>query len=344
MSDPGSPIIDFYPTNFELDLNGKKNDWEAIVKIPFIDEKRLLDALNAREAQLSQEERERNAHGLALSFKRDESLSYEFSSRFSGIFPPISQCKCRKEIFKLPLIKNGLVYGLIPGAKVGNNMLPGFPSMKTLPHIGTLGFHGVSPFKVESKNQSIVITLTNSEEIVDVKSLARQKIGMNIFVGWPFLTEAKLTSIMDQNSTYCLDNNGKLLITPHSQKSESHFFKSSESLESYYSKRYGVITGQVDVLFSCRLLKGLNLQDDSSLRKSFRDETVDFPMQVVIYDRKYEDIRYREQEPPPLNEAFPLNSKVFFLGGLNYGYLAEISGYSKDGVNIKVLVMFLSNK
>lgn len=46
MTDPGSPIIDFYPTNYELDLNGKKNDWEAIVKIPFIDENRLLEALN----------------------------------------------------------------------------------------------------------------------------------------------------------------------------------------------------------------------------------------------------------------------------------------------------------
>ena len=46
MFDPGSPIIDFYPTGFELDLNGKKNDWEAVVKIPFIDEKRLLEALN----------------------------------------------------------------------------------------------------------------------------------------------------------------------------------------------------------------------------------------------------------------------------------------------------------
>lgn len=40
---PESPIIDFYPEDFEVDLNGKSNDWEAIVLIPFIDEKRLID-------------------------------------------------------------------------------------------------------------------------------------------------------------------------------------------------------------------------------------------------------------------------------------------------------------
>ncbi len=52
MTDPNSPIIDFYPSNFEADLNGKKQDWEAVVKIPFIDEKRLLEALDKREVYL----------------------------------------------------------------------------------------------------------------------------------------------------------------------------------------------------------------------------------------------------------------------------------------------------
>jgi 5'-3' exoribonuclease 1 len=45
MNDVNSPILDFYPLEFEQDLNGKKQEWEAVVKIPFIDEKRLLKAM-----------------------------------------------------------------------------------------------------------------------------------------------------------------------------------------------------------------------------------------------------------------------------------------------------------
>ena len=45
MTEETSPIFDFYPRDFELDMNGKKQDWEAVVKIPFIDQQRLLKAM-----------------------------------------------------------------------------------------------------------------------------------------------------------------------------------------------------------------------------------------------------------------------------------------------------------
>jgi 5'-3' exoribonuclease 1 len=38
MSEEGSPISRFYPSEFKTDLNGKKQEWEAVVLIPFIDE------------------------------------------------------------------------------------------------------------------------------------------------------------------------------------------------------------------------------------------------------------------------------------------------------------------
>ena len=38
MTNEDSPIIEYYPLKFKTDLNGKQQDWEAVVLIPFIDE------------------------------------------------------------------------------------------------------------------------------------------------------------------------------------------------------------------------------------------------------------------------------------------------------------------
>ena len=44
MTSSGSPILSFYPTEFRVDQEGKRNEWEGIVLVPFIDEERLLKA------------------------------------------------------------------------------------------------------------------------------------------------------------------------------------------------------------------------------------------------------------------------------------------------------------
>ena len=45
VADPKSPIIDFYPKDFRVDMNGKKMSWLGVSILPFIDEERLLEAL-----------------------------------------------------------------------------------------------------------------------------------------------------------------------------------------------------------------------------------------------------------------------------------------------------------
>lgn len=45
MTSPDSPIIDFYPSDFLVDLNGKKYAWQGVALLPFVDQKRLIEVL-----------------------------------------------------------------------------------------------------------------------------------------------------------------------------------------------------------------------------------------------------------------------------------------------------------
>lgn len=47
VEDNSSPIADFYPRDFELDLKPGDKDWQAIVLLPFVDEQRLRQALGS---------------------------------------------------------------------------------------------------------------------------------------------------------------------------------------------------------------------------------------------------------------------------------------------------------
>ena len=76
MTNQDSPIIDFYPESFEIDMNGKKMAWQGVALLPFIDEERLLDAMNTRYPGLTEAEIERNKWGNNVLFVADEHPLY----------------------------------------------------------------------------------------------------------------------------------------------------------------------------------------------------------------------------------------------------------------------------
>ncbi|PHJ18885.1 5-3 exoribonuclease [Cystoisospora suis] len=68
MTNPVSPISDFYPTDVRMDPNGKRFQWQWVVLLPFIDEERLLKNCKTLEKLLTEEERERNRRGCDRLF------------------------------------------------------------------------------------------------------------------------------------------------------------------------------------------------------------------------------------------------------------------------------------
>ncbi|KAL2542430.1 5'-3' exoribonuclease 4 [Abeliophyllum distichum] len=101
MKDPSSPILDFYPIDFELDMNGRKHAWKAVCRLPFIDECRLLAEIAKVEHTLTDEENQRNSLGMDKLYVHD---SHPLASKIFAFFernkdnPKLSKAKVKKKI------------------------------------------------------------------------------------------------------------------------------------------------------------------------------------------------------------------------------------------------------
>ena len=90
-----SEIIEYYPVNFNTDLNGKQQEWGAVVLIPFIDEQKLLAAISPLYSRLTEEELNHNKHGPCLLYTYDSSISFLVPSTLPKKFPDISFCHAK---------------------------------------------------------------------------------------------------------------------------------------------------------------------------------------------------------------------------------------------------------
>ncbi|KAH9883382.1 exoribonuclease 1 [Xylariomycetidae sp. FL2044] len=339
MTDPASPIIDFYPRDFELDMNGKKMEWEAVVKIPFIDESRLLSAMAPKNELLTPEEKARNDFGVSLKFTYDASLDFTYPSSMVGIFPDIPHCRCVENIFDLPTTEGLELYvGLVDGAKVGVNALAGFPSLATLPYNATLGFHGVNVFQQESRNESMVVTLADVE-IRSRAEMAKAKLGQRCHVGYPFLQEARVVRVSDELFDYALslDGSGLLVETQHSGKDIDEWGKKASRIENFYSKRLGIIIGPVESMIHVEMLKGLRKTDDGATVKEYGaipGMETDYATQVVVDEVASEDERFLERAALPFEEEYPVGTRAFFLGDYHYGRPLEVLAHRNHKAEI----------
>ncbi|KAF7562102.1 hypothetical protein G7046_g2054 [Stylonectria norvegica] len=347
MTNPASPIIDFYPRDFELDMNGKKMDWEAVVKIPFIDEKRLLSAMATKNDLLEDDEKARNGFGVPIKFTFDQEVNFTYPSSLPGIFPEIQSCRCVENIYDLPDVE-GLDYisGLTNGALLNIKALAGFPTMETLPSTAQLvEGYGINVFQTDSRNPSIIVTLTDTDVRTKVQTW-KAKLGQHCYVGYPFLQEAKVVRVQDELFSYELSENGREIIThDHSNREAGDFSKEADFLENWHAKRLGITIGQVECLVYVHMLKGLMKTDNGALIKEFGENPSlrsTYAAQTIVDEVVNEDERFIEQAALPIEEEFPQGTRAFFLGEYAFGRPLEVTGHIEN--KAEIVVSMLKNK
>ncbi|KAI3654748.1 hypothetical protein MP228_000128 [Amoeboaphelidium protococcarum] len=313
-----SPIIDFYPDEFETDLNGKKNDWEAVVKIPFVDEKRLQQAMKSKESHLKPDEVRRNSMGVTYQYRFDESKDPpgKYESRYQ-MFPALTWNKVVEEVFNLPTVQHEsmLIHGLLDGVKLGADLMAGFPSLYTLDFSHFVAVHGVKVFQYPSKDESVVVRINSAlDDHLTHEQIAHTYLGKRVQVDWPFLIEGVVVGVSDSVAEWTfaeekpahyfvqpLDQNQKLKPkdvkrTPHDQHDILRWERRGAQLEDQYSAKQACILGGVNCIVTVCVLRGMKRLESGALIKDYGrfQDSWQYPLQAIVFQVDESDTRFVE--------------------------------------------------
>lgn len=342
MTDTSSPIIDFYPEKYESDLNGKKNSWEAVVKIPFIDERRLLEALERRASGLTEEERMRNTHGKPHQFTYDITLRTKYPSSMPGFLPDLHDNHTRITTYELPsMIGREYVKTLPEGVRLGLDAMPGFPSLKTLPFTNQLRKAGVNVHGNASNDFSMVISLQTPPEQRPLEALADELIGKPTYTSWPYLFQGIIVGL--SNATMSLEAtltaNGVVVRRGAPLNGLHAFNRTRDNIAQRYYKRDAVVIKNANVLLHVRPLKGLRRLGNAAIVKQY-DASAEalqyYPLELRVQSLRDEDARFLERPGMSVSQEYPDGTRVFFLGVPGFGCPARVIGTTSKSVAIEL--------
>ncbi|XP_026751467.1 5'-3' exoribonuclease 1 isoform X2 [Galleria mellonella] len=335
MTDEDSPIVHYYPLNFETDLNGKRNDWEAVVLIPFIDETNLLSAMAPCYQRLTDEELKRNSHGPMLVYNwTPESLGVAEAPKY---FPRVTnnhaseRCVWRHE---LAVPEDQLRRGMLPNAR-RDLLFPGFPTMRHLKYKASLKKCKVKVFDQPSRNENMMIELTPEKPLEEsLEVVAKEYLGKVIWVGWPHLTRAKVIAVSNESKRlhYVDKRNNNVgapnyTTEPNTGNLRTQWISERSTIIEHNLNRLGIELGEVKIIIHAVNLRGFKylIQDNSqiAIEPEWCQVPCGYALQAVVraaVDLHGAPTRYRTPQ-----EAYPSGDTVFLLTpGQYYGCLATV--------------------
>ena len=345
-----SPIADFYPTNFEIDMNGKKNSWEGVVLIPFIDQVRLKSSIATyiNEATLSEVEimRNRNVPQSTL-FYFNLQVNETVPSTLKGL-PALPRNHCAKESLTLP--ESDVDFSLCAGVHMGTFALFGFPTLKSINYQTSIKMMNVSLFRGPCRRESLAIEVNQpklfneaflqlpeeqqKEEMMRITDqLAEKLINKIVYVNYPYHQEARVIEVATKYKLVRKLPNGVI----QSAENKGSWAKTIDSLSYDFRVKKGIDLGEIEVVLQVEPIAGMSVSENGALVKYFSNERkFHYPYQVTLFNVVNADRRYEEKPSQPIQVECPLNTTIILKDNKYYGAQGTVVGYSKDSKRIKV--------
>eukprot|EP00127_Corallochytrium_limacisporum_P006960 Clim_evm14s239 gene=Clim_evmTU14s239 len=271
MTESTSPIIDYYPAEFATDKNGKKQDWEAVVLIPFINSDRLLSAMMPYNESLNEQEQKRNRHLPSMIYRYEpQAKPTLFMSPIPQVLGNIQNCKVATEEIHIrsPLHVHPTLLSTLDPTK----HVVGYPTMKFREFDYNLEEAQVKVFQHPSKEPSIILRLHrkySTEPKQDLQRLAPKFLGRVVYAHWPLMVKSIVISCHDRNCSAKRIEGGQVKIAKNNQAESSMYQEAVDSLRSLYEKKRGVVIPPCVVYLQVCALEGVynEFHDDSVVTK-----------------------------------------------------------------------------
>ena len=319
MEDNNSPIIDFYPSTFETDLNGKTHEWEAVVLLPFIDMYRLRGAMQNLYQKLTEEETNRNKLGRVFSysyckFPDQKHIPPPFPF-LSEIYPSFSQ---EKELPSdpFPFEIASLPFGLLPGVNL-SDYIPAYPTFNFVPHEPKKVARPAYFNNVIVEKQRIQLNILEPEESLDLESLANTIVGKECLVNWPFLVRAFVDAVSDGKYVYERDVESRegLRVIEMDDRERDKWEKNVINIDQNFGTKKGINLGKASCMVHANVLVGKRVQfckkkEDKPIRvePEWDSNSSLYLLQTVIMPDKITTF-----DPSPSLSEMTLSS-IFFKG------------------------------
>lgn len=337
MVNPSSPIIDYFPKDFDCDLNGKQQEWEAVVLIPFIDEKRLLNAMEPLIKYLKPDEAARNSHGPINVYQYTPKSLGEYES--PAFFPRVSinyakRTDIDREDWLVEISK--LKKGLMEGVRL-DVFFPGFPTLKHLPHTACLKSAAVRVFEQASRGENTILTLDVRDDRTAME-VAGMFLNEEVWVGWPHMTEAKVCSVSDDKTIHYVKPNGQVMMKQANAESITKLTLTKKTIAERYKSRWGIDIKQTKVVIEALPMTGRKYvygrEGKITLEKQWAQSPQSFALHTVLKNILVHDPSFTQYRT--LDELFPPQSSVFMLGQPKYGCLGTVQEVMSKTGRIRV--------